>query len=105
MSGRVSALQAFKMMHALSSDFSAKEFSDNKEYEVVNAAEAVAELEADSFDPDDEETVVVLSRTFGNEENMGQSYDKNQPADNTNADAPQPIRCKDEPIRMLANTS
>ena len=64
----MSALQAFEIMHAFLSDFSAKEFSDNKEYEVVNAAEAVAEHKADSFDSNDEETVAVHSSTFGNEE-------------------------------------
>ena len=102
MSGRVSALQALEMMHALLSDFSAKEFSDNRKYEAVNAAEAVAELKADTFDSNDEETVVVLSRTFGNEENMGQSNDKSQPAYNTDADAPHPVRNTDESIWMLA---
>ena len=102
MSGKVSALQALEMMHALLSYFSAKQFSDNREYEAVNVAEAVAELKADSFDSNDEETVVVLCRTFGNEENMGQSHDKNKPAHNIDADAPQPIRCKDESIWMLA---
>ena len=101
MSGKVSALQALEMMHALLSYFSAKQFSDNREYEAVNAAE-VAELKADSFDSNDEETVVVLCRTFGNEENMGQSHDKSQPAHNTDADAPQPVRNTDESIWMLA---
>ena len=102
MSGKVSALQTLEMMHALLSDFSAKEFSDNREYESVNVAEAVAELKADYFDSNDEETVVILSSTFGNEENMGQSYGKSQPAHNTDAYVPQPVRCKGESIWMLA---
>ena len=51
--------------------------SDKKEYEAVNAAEAVTELEVESSDSEDKETVAILPRPFGNEENMGQSHDKN----------------------------
>ena len=55
----MAALQALKTTQAFLSDSSDREFSDNKEYEAVNAAEAVAELEAESSDSEDEETVTV----------------------------------------------
>ena len=69
MSKRESALQALEMMQALLSNSSDGEFSDNDEYEAVNVVEAAAELQAESFDFEDEETVVVLP--FRSEKNMG----------------------------------
>ena len=93
-----SALQALEMMQALSSDYSHGTFSNNEEYEAVNAVEAVTELEAESFDSQDEEFVAVLLRPFRSEENMAQSHDKHQPADSTDPDALHPIQSKDESL-------
>ena len=86
-------------MQALQLNPSNGEFSDNEEYEAVNAAEAVAELEAKSSESENEKTVAIIPRPFGSEENMGQS------ADNTNEDAPQPIQSKDGSLLILATTS
>ena len=74
---RVFAFQTLKMMQDLSSDSFDGQFSDNQEYAAVNAAEVVAELEAESFNYEDEETVAILSRYFGSKENVGQFHDKN----------------------------
>ena len=49
-----SALKAFQMMQAFPSDSSDGKFLDNEEYEAINAVEAVAELEAESSDSEDE---------------------------------------------------
>ena len=55
---RESALKAREMMQAYSpSDSSDGEFLDNEEYESVNAVEAMAEFEAESFDSEDKETI------------------------------------------------
>ena len=83
MSRKESALQALEMIQTLPPESLNGEFSDNEEYKAINAVEAIAELEAESSDSEDEETVAVLPRPFGSKENMGQSHDKNQPADNT----------------------
>ena len=101
----MAALQALEMMQVLPSDSADGEFSDNEEYEAVNAVEAVAELEAESSDFEDEKTVAVLPHSFRSKENMGLSHDQNQPADSTNADTPQPIQSKDRSLWMLATTS
>ena len=98
MSGRVAALQALEMIQALPSASSDEESSYDEEYEAVNAAETVAELEAKSSDSEDKETVSVLPYPFESKENMGQSYEENQSADSTDADKPQPIRNKE--LRM-----
>ena len=103
MSRRVAALPALEMIQALSSDSSDGEFLDNEEYEAVNAAEAVAELEAKSSASECEETVSVLPRLFGSKDNMRQSHDENQSADSSDADAPQPIRNKDGSLWRLAS--
>ena len=50
----MAALQALEMMQALPSDSSYGAISDNEKYDAVNAAEAVAELEAESSDFKDE---------------------------------------------------
>ena len=47
---RVDALQALEMMQALPSDSSDGAISDNEKYDAASAAEAVAELEAESSD-------------------------------------------------------
>ena len=96
MSRRVSAAQALEIMQALPSDFCNGESLENEEYEAVNAAKAMAELEAESSDFKDEETAAVLPRLFESEKNMGQSHDKNQPVDSTDAYASQSIRSKNE---------
>ena len=93
------------MKQAFQSDSSDGKFSDNEEYEAVNAAEAVAKLEAESFDTEGEEIVSVLPRPFGFEKNMGQSHDENQSADSTDSNAPQPIRSKHGSFWMMATTS
>ena len=92
MSRGESALQALEMMQALPSDSSDGEFSDNEEYEAVNAVEAVAEIRAEISDSEDKKIAAVLPRPFGSEKNMGQSHDKTQPADSTNADTPCKVR-------------
>ena len=71
MSGRVAALQALEMIQALPSASSDEESSYDEEYEAVNAAETVAELEAKSSDSEDKETVSVLPYPFESKENMG----------------------------------
>ena len=101
----MNALKALEMMQALPSDSLDGEFSENEKYEAVNATETMAELEAESSDSKKEETVTVLARPFWSKENMGQSQDKNQSADSTNADAPQPMRSKDGLLWMLATIS
>ena len=105
MSRRESAFQAIEMMQALQLNPSDEEFSDNEKYEAVNAAEAVAELEAKSSESENEKNSCNNSSPFGSEENMGQSHDKKQSADNTNEAAPQPIQSKDGLFLMLATTS
>ena len=84
---RVAGLQALEMIQALPSDSSVGEFSDNEEYEAVNAAEAVAELAAEYSHSEDEETVLALPRPLGSEEIIGQSHEENESADSTDADA------------------
>ena len=93
------------MKQVFQSDSSDGEFLDNEEYEAVNAAEAVAKLEAESFDTEGEEIVSVVPRPFGFEKNMGQSYDENQSADSTDSNAPQPTLSKNGSLWMLATTS
>ena len=58
----------------------------------------MAELEAEYSDSEDKETVAVIPRPFGSEKNMGQSHDKNQPAENADADPLQPIQSKENYI-------
>ena len=95
MSKRVAALQALEIMQAFPSDSFGKEFSNNENYEAVNVAAAVVDLEAQSLNSKDEKTVTSLPRPFGSEENVGQSHDENQSANSTDTDALQPIPSKD----------
>ena len=60
----MNALKALEMMQALLSDSLDAEFSENEKYEAVNATETMAELEAESSDSKEEETVTVLAGPF-----------------------------------------
>ena len=59
------------MIQDLPSDSLDGEFSDNQEYAAVNAADVVAELEAESFNYEDEEIFAVLPRPFGSKKMWG----------------------------------
>ena len=86
-------------MMSLPSDSSDGKFQDNEKYEAVNAVKARLSLKQNLLILKMKKLIKKqIPRPFGSEKSMGQSHNKNQPAENADADPLQPIKSKENYI-------